>query len=352
MIRVGLIGFGLGGKVFHAPLIASVDGLELAAIVQRHTNEAADRYPGINTYRSVEEMLADRTLDLIVVTTPSGTHFEIARQAIEAGKHVVVDKPVSVQSEQIAELIALAKKRSVMLIPFHNRRWDGDFQTAQNVVQEDVLGRLVYAESRMDRWAPGATRTAWKNDPAEGGGVLLDLGTHLIYVALLLFGKPQGVSAEVGRERDGDGADDFFTLRLRYPGLRVTLGSNLLSSPAGPRFLLRGTKGNFQKSGLDPQEAELSKITRIETQDWGREPKSQWGTLTLAGESGVATRTVETVPGDYRRFYEGVRDALNGRGEPPVPAVEAWRVARIIEWARASSEERREIACDWTNEPG
>jgi predicted dehydrogenase len=351
MIRVGLIGFGLGGRVFHAPLIASVEGLRLAAIVERRTDEAAKRYPGITTYRSVEEMLADPSLDLIVVTTPSGTHFEIARQVIEAGKHVVVDKPMAPRSEEIAELMALAAQRGVHLIPFHNRRWDGDVMTVQNVLREGVLGRLVYMESRMDRWSPGATRRPWKNDAAQGGGVLLDLGTHLVYVALVLFGKPQGVSAEIDRERDGEGADDFFTVRLRYPRLRVTLASNLLSSPPGPRFLLRGTKGNFRKSGLDPQEAALSKITRIDSPAWGQDPASQWGTLTSAAEDGVGTRPVETIPGDYRRFYEGVREALMGRGEMPVPAVEAWRAARILEWAHTSSEERREIACDWTNEP-
>lgn len=350
-IRVGVVGFGLAGRVFHSPLIASVEGLQLAAVVERSTSVAAERYPGIAVYRSAEEMIADRSLDLIVVASPSGTHFDVARQAMEAGKHAVVDKPVAVRSSEISELMAIAKRRGVLMVPFHNRRWDGDVQTVQQVLREGSLGRVVCMESRMDRWAPGATRRAWKNEAAEGGGVLLDLGTHLIYVAMLLFGLPEGVSAEVGRERDGEGADDSFTVRLRYPEVRVMLESNLLSSPTGPRFVLRGTRGNFHKSGVDVQEAELSKITRIETTEWGRDPESQWGTLTVATEAGMTARTVETAPGDYRKFYLGVRDALTGKGEAPVPAVEAWRAARIVEWARESSEERREIACDWSNEP-
>lgn len=351
MIRVGVIGFGLAGRVFHAPLIASVEGLQLAAVVERSTSLAAGRYPGVATYRSAEEMLGDRSLDLIVVASPSGTHFEIARQVIEAGKHVVVDKPVAARAAEIAELIALAGKRGVLLIPFHNRRWDGDVLTVQQVLREGSLGRVVYMESRMDRWAPGATRRPWKNDPEQGGGILLDLGTHLVYVALLLFGRPEGVSAEVVRERDGEGADDAFTVRLRYPRMRVTLGSNLLSSPPGPRFVLRGTRGNFHKSGVDTQEAELTKISRIDSPEWGKDPVSQWGALTVATDDGVMTKTVETIPGDYRQFYVGVRDALLGKGAARVKAVEAWQTARILEWARMSSEERREIACEWRDEP-
>lgn len=352
MIRVGIVGFGMGARVFHAPLISSVDGLELAAMVERNSDQAATRYPGITTYRSLDGMLSDPSLDVVVVATPSGTHFDVARQVIEAGKNVVVDKPVAVRASEVAELIRLATERGVLLVPFHNRRWDGDFLTVQKVLREGELGRLVYVESRMDRWNPGATRTPWKNDAEQGGGVLLDLGTHLIYVALVLFGKPEGVSAEVDRERDGEGADDSFTIRLRYAGLRVTLGSNMLSSPAGPRFVLRGTHGNFRKSGLDPQEAELNKITRIDSPHWGEEPPEQWGTLTLAADGAMVTRTVETVPGDYRQFYSRLRDALLGRGELPVPAVEAWRAAMVLDWARQSSDQRYEIACDWSDQTG
>jgi predicted dehydrogenase len=351
MIRVGVVGFGLAGRVFHSPLISSVEGLELAAVVERSTNLAAERYPGISVVRTVEEMLADRSLDLVVVASPSATHYEVARQVIASGKHVVVDKPVAIRSAEIAELIALAAERRVMLIPFHNRRWDSDFLTVQKVLREGSVGRLVSLESRMDRWNPGATRRPWKNDPAQGGGVLLDLGTHLVYLALVLFGKPQGVSAEVDRERDGEGADDAFTIRLRYEGLRVTLGSNMLSAAQPPRWTLRGTQGCFRKSGVDPQEAALSKITRIDSPEWGREPHEQWGQLSVQKDGTLVTEPVETIAGDYRRFYERLRDALLGHGEPPVPAVDAWRAARILEWAEQSSAERREIACDWKGEP-
>lgn len=350
MIRVGLIGFGLAGRVFHAPLVSSVEGLELAAVLERTTDNAAQRYPGIATHRTLESMLADSSLGLFVVATPNGTHFEFARQILDAGKSVVVDKPAAVTSAEIAQLMELAAARNVHLIPFHNRRWDSDFQTLYKLVREDSVGRVVHLESTFDRWRPVPRPTAWKDDPAQGG-LLLDIGTPLGDQALALFGNPQAVSAEVVRERDGVGSNDSFTLRLRYADFTVTLAANVLSSLARPRFHLRGTHGNYWKRGLDPQEAALSKITRIGDGPWGQEPPQDWGTLNVDVDGGVVSRPVQPVPGDYRLFYAGVRDALLGKSHPPVPAMAAWRVARLLEWAAQSSRERREIACDWSGEP-
>ncbi len=357
MIRVGLIGFGLGGRVFHAPLISSVEGLELAAVLERTTNKAAERYPGIATYRTLEELLADASLTLIVVSTPNGTHFELARRALQAGKNVIVDKPMTVTSVEIAELMALAREKNLLLAPFHNRRWDGDFLTVEKLLREQAVGRLVAFESRMDRWRPTMpTDRVWKNDPAAGGGLLLDLGTHLADQALKLFGKPEAVSAEATRERAGAQANDAFTVRLRYAGFEATLGANSLSLPAAPRFHLRGTQGNYWKYGVDPQEAALAKITRIGDPfsaqgAWGREPYAAWGTLHVGIDSGTVSRPVEAVAGDYRRFYAGIRDALLGKAPAPVSAIDAWRGSRILEWAAQSAEERREIECEWVGEP-
>ncbi|HZP07430.1 MAG TPA: Gfo/Idh/MocA family oxidoreductase [Terracidiphilus sp.] len=352
MIRVGLIGFGLGGRVFHAPLISSVEGLELAAIYERTSSKAQERYPGIVTYRALEDLLADPSLSLIVVTTPNETHFDLARRVLEAGKNVVVDKPAAVTSAEVARLIELAQKQTLLFAPFHNRRWDSDFQTVQKLLREEALGRLVAFESRFDRWRPMLPKDRlWKEDPA-GGGLLLDLGTHLADQALVLFGKPAAVSADVRREREGKGANDSFTVRLRYPGLLVTLGANSLSLPAGPRFHLRGTNGNYWKHGLDPQEAALNNVTRISDPNWGREPQANWGALHVGIDGGTVTRPVEALSGDYRLYYAGIRDALLGKGTAPVAAVDAWRVARLLEWAAESSEQRKEIVCDWSGEPG
>jgi len=356
MIRVGLIGFGMAGRVFHAPLISSVEGLELAAVLERSSDKAAQRYPGITTYRTLESMLEDQTLGLFVVATPNGTHYEIARQILEAGKSVVVDKPTAVTSAEIAELMELAAAKGARLIPFHNRRWDSDFQTLYKLVREDSVGRIVHLESTFDRWRPVPKARAWKEDPAQGG-LLLDIGTHLADQAVALFGKPEAVSADVLRERDttggkvSDGSNDSFTIRLRYAEFSVTLSANVLSSLPRPRLHLRGTKGNYCKWGLDPQEAALNKITRIDDPAWGQEPQQNWGTFNTEVDGSTVTCPVPPVPGNYRLFYAGVRDALLGKSRAPVAALSAWRVARLLEFAAQSSAERREIPCDWSGEP-
>ena len=352
MIRVGLVGFGMAGRVFHAPLISSVEGLELAAVVERSSNKAAERYPGITTYRSLDAMLADSSLDLFVVATPSGTHFQVARQILEAGKNVVVDKPVALASSEVAPLMELASARGVLLIPFFNRRWDGDFQTIRELLRGGSLGRIVYLESRFDRWRPDPpSDRLWKEDPSAGGGVLLDLGTHIADQALALLGKPEAVAAEVLCERNWARANDAFTLRLRYPGFSVVLGANSLSSPPRPRFHLRGDQGNYCKLGLDPQEAALNKVTRIDDPAWGLEAPADWGTSSVDVDGAIVTRPVAPIPGNYRLYYAGVRDALLGKAPAPVPAVAAWRVARLLEWAAESSAQRREIPCHWGQEP-
>ena len=350
-VRAGLVGFGMAGRVFHGPLLSSVDGIEFAAVMERSTDRAAERYPGVKVYRSLTEMLADDSLNFFVVATPSATHFEVAREILQAGKNVVVDKPMSVVSSQVAELIGLARERKVLLAPFQNRRWDGDFLTVKKLLADGALGRLVHFESRFDRWRPlPPTDRLWKEDPASGG-VLVDLGSHLVDQALMLFGKPESVWAELLREREWARANDGFEIRLRYPAFTVTLGANCLSLPAGPRYHLRGSKGNYWKHGLDPQEAALNKVKHIDDPHWGEEPRSEWGVLHAEANGATVTEQVESIPGDYRKYYAGVRDAVLGKAPLPVAAADAWRTARVLEWAQQSSKGRREIACDWSAEP-
>jgi scyllo-inositol 2-dehydrogenase (NADP+) len=352
MIRVGLVGFGMAGRVFHAPLISSVEGFELAAVVERSTNKAAERYPGITTYRSVEELLADATIKLVVVATPNSTHFPIAMQALEAAKSVVVDKPVAMNATEIAQLFGLAGGIGLHVFPFHNRRFDNDFLTIHKLIGEHTLGRLVHFESNFDRWRPGLSTRAWKEE-TEQGGILYDLGTHIVDQALTLFGQPSSVGAEIRRERDGEGSNDAITIRLHYlTGISVTLGANCLSSLARPRFHLRGTRGNFWKWGLDPQEEALNAITKITDANWGQEPSDRWGTLSVDADGSLVTRPEPSATGDYRLFYTGVRDVLLGNATaPPVTPIEAWRAARVLELAKQSSSEERDIECDWSGEP-
>jgi len=353
MIRVGLVGFGMAGRVFHAPLISSVDGLELAAVVERNSDHAAERYPGITTYRSTEELLADASIKLVVIATPNSTHFPLAMQTLQAAKSVVVDKPVSLSSAQIAELAELAGGIGLHLFPFHNRRFDRDFLAVRKVIDEHLLGRIVHFESTFDRWRPGQSTRAWKEESDEGG-ILLDIGTHLVDQALLLFGQPAAVGAEVRRERDGEGSNDSITIRLDYyTGVSITLGANCLSSIPRPRFHMRGMRGNFQKWGLDPQEEALGKITKITDEYWADEPEERWGTISADLDGAIKSWSVPPEPGDYRRFYAAVRDVLlgNSPAAPPPAPNEAWRVARVLEYAKESSEKHRDIECDWTGEP-
>ena len=342
----------MAGRVFHGPLLSSVEGLELAAVMERSTSKAAERYPGITVYRSLEEMLANDSLGLLVVATPNATHFPLAKQILSAGKNVVVDKPMTVTSAEAAELIELAKKHKVLLAPFYNRRWDSDSLTIKKLLHEGSLGRLVYLESRFDRWRPAPlTERLWKESADGGAGTLQDLGPHLADQAITLFGKPEAVSADIVREKDNMKVNDSFTVRLRYPRLMVTLGANNLSMPPGPRFHLRGTKGNYWKYGLDPQEAALNKVARIADPNWGREPAAAWGTLYVDIDGGSVSRPIEPLAGDYRLYYAGIRDALLGKAPAPMSGIDGWRIARLLEWATESSEKRREIACDWSEEP-
>lgn len=352
MIRVGLIGFGMAGRVFHAPLISSVEGLELAAVVERSKNNAAERYPGITTYRTIEELLADASIKLVVVATPNSTHFPIAMQALEAAKSVVVDKPVALQASEVVQLAGLAGGIGLQFFPFHNRRFDNDFLTIKKLLHEHSLGQLVHFESNFDRWRPGLSTRAWKEETDEGG-ILYDLGPHLVDQALALFGQPSSVGAEIRRERDGEGSNDAFTIRLHYlTGFSATLGANCLSSLPRPRFHLRGSRGNFLKWGLDPQEDALNAITKITDANWGQEPADRWGTLSVDADGSLVTRPEPSATGDYRLFYSGVRDVLLGNATaPPVTPAEAWRVARILELAKQSSHEERDIECDWSGEP-
>jgi scyllo-inositol 2-dehydrogenase (NADP+) len=328
-INAGLIGYGKAGSVFHAPLIEAVDGLNLRVIVQRHGDEAARQHPAAIVIRHHAEVLGDDAIQLVVIATPNELHFELARQALLAGKHVVVDKPFTVTSSQAAELIALAGRVDRRLTVFHNRRWDGDFLTVKQLLAQRTLGIIASFESRFDRYRNEPRPGSWREAAVPGSGLLYDLGPHLIDQALQLFGEPQSLDADVRRERSFGAADDAFEIQMKYPDFEVTLGAGMLVSAPTPRFTLRGSEGTWIKYGLDPQEANLQAGRSPREQSLGVEPSSQWGTLTTHdGE-----RKIATVPGSYLTFYENVRDAIGGRAPLTVPADEARATIAIIERA-------------------
>ena len=344
-IRAAVIGFGNGGRTFHSAFISAVSGLELAAIVQRKGGEAAQAYPHARIYRSVEEMLADQSIQLVSVTTSNQTHFELGRQCLKAGKHTVIDKPFALTSAEAAELIAIARERKLVLSAFQNRRWDGDFKTVQNIVKSGALGRLVVFESHYDRFRQELRLGTWKESGLYGGGQLYDLGTHIIDQALYLFGAPATITADIRTDRDQALNDDAFDIRLGYIGeteknLTVWLRSTMTAAIAGPRFTLHGTQGSFVKFGIDPQEDAIKAGGVIGIPGWGEEPESDWGLLKLTDGS---EKRIRTEAGDYRDYYANVRDAILGAAPLAVPGVDAWRTARIIELARQSSDEGRTL---------
>jgi scyllo-inositol 2-dehydrogenase (NADP+) len=353
-IGVAVIGFGLAGQVFHAPFVSAVPGLKLEAIVQRKGDEAGKAYPSARILRSVDEALKDAAVQLVVVGTPNETHFELAKQALLAGKHVVIDKPFAATSEEAAELKKLAEKQGVVLAPFHNRRWDGDFLTVRKLLEAGAVGRLVTYESHFDRFRPVQRENTWKEGANAANGLLFDLGPHLVDQALALFGAPEGITASVRKDRDTTDIEDAFDITLDYPRLRAHCRSSMLACDAAPRFLLHGTKGSFKKYGLDPQEPALvggAKVPRMGEGEWLAEPESDWGTLTVApvpAEPGKLTRTkVKTELGDYRGYYANVRDAINGAAKLAVTPEDGYRTIRLLEMARESWKQKRTLPVEF-----
>jgi len=350
-IRVGVVGFGLAGRIFHTAVIQATAGLELAAVVQRSGDDAKKEYPEARLARSVEEMLSDVGIRLVVIATPSYSHYELAKQCLREQRNVVVDKPFTLTSNEAADLIRTARERKLLLTAYQNRRWDGDFRTVRQVIAGGELGRLISFESHFDRFRP-APRSGWKESGGPGGGTLFDLGPHLIDQALTLFGAPAGITASVRIERDDAAVDDAFDLLLDYDQrMTVMLRATLTACAAGPRYVLRGTKGSFTKYGLDPQEDQLKAGMQFDAPGFGEEPESAWGELKSCGESTPVARRVKTERGDYRGLYENVRDALLGKAELEVKPEQAWRTTRLIDLARESSAHGRRVKVDFSGQP-
>jgi scyllo-inositol 2-dehydrogenase (NADP+) len=346
IIRAGVIGFGLAGRIFHTAVIAATPGLELACIVQRSGDEAAKAYPQAKIARSIEEMLSDKSIRLVVVGTPSGDHYAHAAQCLKAGKNVVIDKPFTLTSEEARGLIELARENHVLVTAYQNRRWDGDFVTLKEVLASRALGRVVTYESHFDRFREAPRLDVWRESGAAGGGLLLDLGPHLIDQATTLFGDPLTVQADVRTDREGAVVDDAFDIQLKFAnGVTAWLRSSLAAFYAGPRFLVHGTNGSFVKWGLDPQEEALKSGAKFTDPGFGEEPESQWGELYLAGEKGETVKTVRTAAGDYRGLYANVRDAILGVGKLEVTAENALRTTRLIELCRESSASGCRVSC-------
>jgi len=338
-IQVALLGFGLGGRCFHAPLIAVTRGLRLHTIVTSDAERqraALAEYPGTRVVPTADALLAHaHDIDLVVVSTPNRTHVPLAEAAIAEGKGVVVDKPIAPTSSDARRLIALATARGVFLSVYQNRRWDGDFLTLRQLIRDGALGRVHRFESRFDRWRP-APKGGWreKADPAEAGGLLYDLGSHLIDQALTLFGPVDDVYAELDTRREGIDVDDDVFLALEHrSGVRSHLWASLLAAQSGPRFQVFGSKAAYTKRWPDVQEEMLRRGGRPEGSEWGVEPRERWGRLGTDAES----IEVPTLRGAYQDYYAGVVRALRDGAPPPVDPADAVATLEVIERARQNA---------------
>ena len=340
-IQVGLIGYGFAGRTFHAPVIRAVPGLHLSAVVQRHGDDAQKALPGVEVLRSADDLLRQDSIRLVVIATSNTSHFELAKQCLLAGRDVVIDKPFATTLSQAEELARIAAQQKRMLSVFQNRRWDGDFLTVRQLLEAGTLGRIVLFETHFDRYRPQLRAGAWREAALPGSGVLLDLGPHLVDQALSLFGLPQAVGADIRIERDHAVIDDAFDLILYYPRMRACLRASMLAAHAGPRFLIHGSEASYLKHGLDPQEALLREGKVPTNSSWGEESPEAWGTIYRAENHAVPEERVPTLPGDYRRYYENVRDALLGKADVIVTPQQALHVMRVLDLAQRSSQERR-----------
>ena len=345
-VDVGLIGFGLAGRAFHAQVIHAVPGMRLAAILQRQGNEAAEAYPGAKVVRSLDELLALDNIKLIVIATPNETHFPLAKRCLEAGRDVVVDKPFTTSLDEAKELVRIAREHKRFLTVYQNRRYDGDFQTIANLLPTNVLGRVVRFESSYDRYRPLLKPNAWREQAVPGAGILFDIAPHLLDHAFTLFGIPEAIAADVRTEREGALADDAFDIFLHYPNeLRAALQSSILAVTPRPRFLIFGTRGSYRKQSFDPTENNLRFGKIPESGPWGAEPEEDWGVLSVAGENGAVTeRRLPNTVCDYRDFYANARDVILGKAQPLVTTDWALDIMRALELCRQSSLERRTIA--------
>ena len=345
-IRTGIIGFGLSGRVFHAPFIDIVDGFELSMIstsCPERANFIEERYPQTEIVSDAKEIILNPKIDLVIVASPNTHHFYWAREALKAGKHVVVEKPFTITVAEADELILLAQKSQKVLTVYHNRRFTSDTKTVKKILDSGLLGNITDYETHFDRYRPAPKTNAWREESLSGSGVFYDLGAHLIDQALFFFGMPQSVTADITISRSWAKVDDTFDVRLHYPSFTATLKSGSLCKIPGPTYQIHGDNGSFVKYGLDVQEAALNNGAIPKGCDWGREPEAIWGTVNVEYKCVKINGKVESEHGDYRDYFVNLRDAIHGKTVLAVKPEEARDVMRIIERAIQSNEEKRTI---------
>ena len=336
IVNVGLVGFGLSGRYFHAPFLSTIPQFRLKGVVERNRNDAQQFDPEIENHRTLDSLLDDSAIDVVFICTPNDTHFDYAIRALEKGKHIVIEKPFANNEEEAAGIFDLAKRKGLLATAYQNRRWDSDFLTVQKLISEGKLGKVIEFESRYDRYRPVPVSGTWKEQGGVGAGNVYNLGPHLIDQALVLFGKPETVTANIKTVREHSQIDDYFCINLNYSDKLVTLKSSLLIYHNQPRYLVNGSKGSFLKCGLDVQEETLRQDKLPVGNEWGLEPEDRWGKLFSDEYTGI----IKSELGNYAHFYQNIYDAVAKGAELHVKPEEVLATTRVIDLAFKSEAEQ------------
>ena len=343
-IKTGLVGWGISAKVFHAPFLKLSPHYEVTHVLERHNQESKTVFPNANIITSLDELLL-QDIDLVVITTPNDTHYPYALQALQANKHVVVEKPFTIHSREALQLINLAKQKNLVLAVYHNRRYVSDYLTIKKILDKKLLGDVHTFEAHYDRYRAEERPAAWREKPFPGSGILYDLGAHLIDQALTLFGLPKFITADIRMQRPHAKAVDWFDVKLDYGFLQVTLKAGMLVREPGPRYLVHGTKGSFIKSGEDPQEAKL-RAGELPSEQLGKETEDTYGLLHTETGGTVIKEKVASESGDYGLFYEDLYHTVINKTPFPVKPEQAYNVIKIIELAEESNIAKCAVSCE------
>ena len=345
IINAAIIGFGISGRTFHAPFLITNPKYNWTTVLERNTNHAEAFYPAIKTVRSIEQILNDPSIDLVIITTPNETHFPLAKQAMVAGKHVVVEKPFTNNTTDAKELIAIGEQQKVILSVYHNRRYVSDFLTFKEILDRNLLGEPVAFEGYYDRYRPEKKIKAWREENKPGSGILFDLGSHLIDQALILFGQPKTINASIRIQRKDVKADDYFDLHLDYGLLQVRLKASMLVREMGPRYMIHGTKGSFIKSGNDTQEDHLKSGGMPGDKNFGEEPEEIWGLIHTEIDNKVIREKYPSHKGNYGGYYDDLYETIINGAPLKVTPRHAHNIIRVIELAVESNSRQCTTEC-------
>jgi predicted dehydrogenase len=342
-VKTAIASYGMSGEVFHAPFLHTNPKFELVKVLERTKNRSLEKYPYITVMKTYEDIIHDPEIELVIVNTPDHTHYELAKKALIAGKHVIVEKPFVQKVTDGEELIRISHDHNKILSVFQNRRWDGDFLTVKKIIEDKVLGKIVEFEIHFDRFRNYIKEGSWREDASTGTGTVFNLGSHLIDQALILFGQPQSVTADVRILRPGGSIDDYFNIWLDYPEIKVILKSTYLAKEPGAKFTVHGMNGSFIKFGVDPQEEMLKAGHWPDEKDWGKDLEEFYGKLNTKLNHEDINCRVKTIPGNYKVYFDNIYEAIREKTGLLVTPEQALDNIRIIEAVFLSHKEKRSI---------